>query len=105
MRRLLAIASFLLIGSILFGQIGVDFMHDPHNAHEKTVKLDGPHKTIQKHGEHCKVCSIDLFINLFVENDTTTPSREMSSTTIATDPFNHGFVFSTPTRGRAPPLA
>jgi uncharacterized protein YuzE len=48
----------MLIVALAFGQVGVNFLHNRHDAHETVIDLD--HTVLVKHGEHCKVCAIDL---------------------------------------------
>lgn len=61
-------ASIFLIATILFGQVGVNYFHDRHDAHENIAKTD--QTTLQKHGEHCKVCSLDLLLKLHLASAT-----------------------------------
>jgi hypothetical protein len=89
--------------SLLFTQVGAGFFHNQHDAHKETHILGAGQYALQEHGEHCKVCSIDL-IHLFSES---------FSVTIKSGQDN--FVFITPVagipstvhsflRGRAPPV-
>jgi hypothetical protein len=57
--------SCFLIANLLFGQLVVNLLHDRHDAHEPTVELGAGKTAIQKHGEHCKVCSLDIIFNLY----------------------------------------
>jgi len=58
----------LLIAALGLSQIGAGFFHNKHDAHKNTVVLDAGEFAIQEHGEHCKLCAIDL-ITLFNEVD------------------------------------
>lgn len=51
----------MLIAALMFGQVGSGFLHNKHDAHEEIVDLDSKLPVLVKHGEHCKVCSVDLF--------------------------------------------
>ncbi|HEX8059542.1 MAG TPA: hypothetical protein VF473_01340 [Cyclobacteriaceae bacterium] len=51
------VQSVMLIVALAFGQVGVGFFHNKHDAHEKIVDFD--QTVLVKHGEHCKVCSVD----------------------------------------------
>lgn len=53
--------------ALLLSQVGTGFFHNRHDAHQNTQKLATSQSAIQEHGEHCKICAIDL-ITLFVEN-------------------------------------
>src|SRR5579885_2274222 len=62
-------SSFFLIGTLLFAQIGVNFFHRNHDVHQNksiTAPLKAGKASVQKHDEHCKVCSIDCFNHVFV---------------------------------------
>jgi hypothetical protein len=63
------ISSVFLIGTLLFAQVAVNFFHNNHDVHQlKSVSAplkDGA-AGVQKHDEHCKVCSIDFFNNAFI---------------------------------------
>lgn len=54
-----------LIGNLLFSQIIVSLLHDRHDAHKPTVELGVGKWAVQEHGEHCKVCSLDIIFNLY----------------------------------------
>ena len=56
--------SLLLISSLGLSQVGAGFFHNKHDAHKNTVVLSDGEFAIQEHGEHCKLCAIDL-ITLF----------------------------------------
>lgn len=56
----------MLIVALAFGQVGVSFLHNKHDAHETVVDLD--HTVLVKHGEHCKVCAVD-WIHVFLGED------------------------------------
>ena len=60
--------SFFLAASLLFTQAGLGYFHDNHNAHERIDQAQKNQTQLHKHGEHCKLCSIDLFFSLFVDD-------------------------------------
>ena len=56
----------LLGFSLLFNQVGLNFFHSKHDAHESyTVQSD--EAQFHSHGEHCKVCALDTLFHLFFE--------------------------------------
>jgi hypothetical protein len=67
-RRLHIVLSGFLIANLLFSQIVINLLHDRHDAHEATIELPDGKASIQKHGEHCKVCSLDIHFKLFKNN-------------------------------------
>jgi|GEM_PF-1987698 len=70
-RILHIVSSLFLISTLLFVQIGVNFFHHNHDVHVNkkiTAPLKAGQAAVQKHDEHCKVCSIDFFNHVFVTN-------------------------------------
>jgi hypothetical protein len=73
-----AVALMLMI-ALSFGQLGVNFLHNKHDAHESVVDFD--HTVLVKHGEHCKICAVDLAHEILApalcialaQTETTTP--------------------------------
>jgi hypothetical protein len=62
-------SSAFLISALLFTQVGVNFFHRNHDVHENksiTAPLKAGQAAVQKHDEHCRVCSIDFFNHAFV---------------------------------------
>jgi hypothetical protein len=58
---------WILTGGLLFSQVGAGYFHNKHDAHKETHILDAGKFAIQEHGEHCKLCAIDL-IHLYLES-------------------------------------
>jgi hypothetical protein len=63
-------ASLFLAASVLFSQVGLGYFHDKHDAHEHIDQAHKDQTQLHKHGEHCKVCSIDLFFSLYLDSET-----------------------------------
>lgn len=62
-------SSLILVGSLLFAQVAVNFFHKNHDVHQLksiTKPLKGGAAGVQAHGEHCKVCAVDVFNNAFI---------------------------------------
>jgi hypothetical protein len=57
----------LLIASLGMSQIAAGFFHNKHDAHKNSVVLGDGEFAITEHGEHCKLCAIDL-ITLYRES-------------------------------------
>jgi hypothetical protein len=74
----------LLIVNLLFSQFAVNLLHDRHDVHEPAIELHKGEAAIQKHGEHCKVCSLDIVFNLlsdpFVQLES--PGHELSNASV-----------------------
>lgn len=97
--------SFFLAFSILFSQVGLSYLHDKHDAHEHLEQSDKNQTQLHKHGEHCKVCAIDLFSGLPSHTEIIFLSPEHA--TIASS-LLYSDLSSLPVervRGRAPPVA
>lgn len=107
-RILHIISSVFLISTLLFAQVAVNFFHRNHDVHENksiTAPLKDGAAGVQKHDEHCKVCSVDFFNHAFVGNDLILTDHSFSSIykKQIIDLKSHAFVsFS---QGRAPPLS
>lgn len=83
-RKTLHIAfRFLLIANLLFSQFAINLFHDRHDVHEPAIELQKGESAIQKHGEHCKVCSLDIVFNLLTDPfiQLESPPQETTQTT------------------------
>ena len=93
--------SLVLILALAFGQAGVGFFHNKHDAHEKVVDLD--QTVLVKHGEHCKVCAVDL-VHLVIAPDSGISLAEAESVVPAAFDYTLSVPYSRPlTKDRAPP--
>lgn len=98
------IFSLFLAGALLFSQAGLTFFHDKHIGRQHT---DWPHKyqtQLNKHGEHCKICSINLFFSLFVESpdQLTELTGKAATQDVVQDKVET--IATSFSRGRAPPV-
>jgi len=59
------VISSSLIALLVFSQVGVNFLHSRHDEYSSPGK-PAKHVTVQRHGTHCKVCSMDVFNHAFV---------------------------------------
>ncbi|MGC4022379.1 MAG: hypothetical protein QM734_10730 [Cyclobacteriaceae bacterium] len=100
------IFSLFLISVLMFAQVGVNFFHRNHDVHDNksiTAPLKGDKAAIQKHDEHCKVCSIDCFNHAFVHEELAVNTQALFAD------YSRAlvviFVFNLPSfiQGRAPP--
>lgn len=95
--------SFLLAASLLFNQAGINFLHDTHDAHQ-TILADPSEDILLPHGEHCRVCSIDVVCHLFIalqqDFDAVVPQADVHSSVDTQSPT--GIV--TLIRNKAPPV-
>lgn len=64
------IVRFFLVACVLFGTTGVNFFHDGHHAHEHLTKEASKQTSVVEHGEHCKICSLDLIIQSDIVSQT-----------------------------------
>ncbi|MBI3483084.1 MAG: hypothetical protein HY015_08955 [Bacteroidetes bacterium] len=102
------VSSAFLIGTLLFAQIGVNFFHRNHDVHENksvTAPLKGGTAGVQKHDEHCKVCSIDFFNHAFISTIlvfavSLFPSDYKEQLSVSAE---HNFISFA--HGRAPPVS
>jgi len=97
--------SIFLAASLLFTQAGLGYFHDKHDAHERIDPTGKDQIQLHKHGEHCKVCSIDLFFSLFIDDEVVTindPPKVIAACII------HNALQTVPLtffEGRAPPIS
>ena len=85
----------------------MNFFHRNHDVHENksiTSPLKNGAAGVQKHDEHCKVCSVDFFNHAFVGNDLILANHSFSSDykKQIIDFTSHAFVSLS--QGRAPPI-
>jgi hypothetical protein len=98
------IAAILLLLTLLFSQLGVNFFHSSHEEHSLIKRASKNQSKLVPHGEHCTVCSIDLLHGLVFKE-----SQIFSFHTFTCTP-NFNFVAAlhksgnTALSGRAPPL-
>src|SRR6185369_7637995 len=107
-RLLHIVSSAFLISTLLFAQVAVNFFHNNHDVHENksiTSPLKNGTAGVQKHDEHCKVCSVDFFNHAFVANDLilANPSFSSDYKKQIIDFTSHAFVSLA--QGRAPPVS
>jgi len=74
---------FALTANLLFSQFVVNLFHDRHDVHEPAIELQKGESALQKHEEHCKVCSLDIVFNLLADPfiQLESPSQESIQTT------------------------
>lgn len=98
----------ILIANLLFGQVIVNLLHDAHDFHQPVTELQKElhqqgKSTLQKHGEHCKICSLDILFNLLPASSQDIESFFATETVIyshiAAEQANISFL-----HGRAPPI-
>jgi len=107
-RALQIVSSIFLIGALVFAQVVVNFFHNNHNVHQLnsvSVPLKDGAPGVQKHDEHCKVCSIDFFNHAFI------PPTHVTFRHPVFNPqevqFNFGLerLAGSYSKGRAPPVS
>jgi len=107
-RALHIISSFFLIGSVLFAQVAVNFFHNNHDVHQLksiSVPLKDGAAGVQKHDEHCKVCSIDFFNHAFIPSALLTFDHPIFSSHEVQFNFNTERVTVSYSQDRAPPAS
>ena len=94
---------FILIANLLFSQIVVNLLHDRHDFHEPIVELQKG-ASIQKHGEHCKICSLDILFNLLVNPSTKINALPVKDTLIVPLVVDVRTTLISFSQDRAPPV-
>ncbi len=102
----LAIQAFLLIVCLFFGQLGKGFLHNRHDFHESFSVTPLDHEAVLlAHGEHCKVCAIDLFHQFVGTAATFVSTPEVVQIEYVPTAVDFPFLPKLALRGRAPPVA
>lgn len=106
-KRLFHIASSIfLIANLLFAQVAVNFFHRNHDVHENksiTVPLKAGEASVQKHDEHCQICSVDFFNHAFISTSGLVFVLNSFETLISHCHFDIELPFVIFSQGRAPP--
>jgi hypothetical protein len=88
--------------------VAVNFFHRNHDVHENksiTAPLKDGAAGVQKHDEHCKVCSVDFFNHAFVGNDLFLTNHSFTSDHKKQIIVLISHAFVSLAQGRAPPLS
>lgn len=96
------VAIFFLGSSLLFNQVALNFFHDKHDAHE-AFQAPTTKAQLVKHGEHCKICSIDTLFNLFFESPTLFTSHRVDADLVVFFNDSVKFISVSLYQNRAPP--
>ena len=97
--------TLFLAFALLFTQTAIGFLHDKHDAHEEIEQAHRNQTELHKHGEHCKICAIDLFHSLFIEGEFTFKTLAPSSVVVTSHHNDHKGLPIDFARGRAPPAS
>lgn len=95
------VGAYLLIGGLLFSQLAVNLFHDGHNFHEVLSKKT---ESLQKHSDHCKICSIDVLVNLELINPTGLASHLSATASNGPSQVMRSCASIALSKGRAPPV-
>lgn len=94
----------LLAASLLFNQVGINFFHGKHDAHEVQQKQTDQAQ-LHKHGDHCKVCALDTLFNLFFEPSGDFGFHQSNEVWLAFYAVNAKLVGILLSQDRAPPVS
>ncbi len=97
------ISIILLLATLLFGQVAVNFLHSIHNEHTAAKILPVGQEGISQHGEHCQVCSVDFLHGLLSQDIVELQAQSFETCFLSLYlQSNHAYFISF-TQGRAPP--
>jgi len=102
-RAQILIQLWIVLGSLLLGQVGAGFFHNKHDAHKITRVLAPGEYAIQEHGEHCKLCAIDL-IQLYAEPLEACGIQEPAKSIFVVGSYGSPSASASISRGRSPPF-
>ncbi len=97
--------SLSLVAVLLFSQVALNFFHD-HQGYRFRAGLEQQNKTtLQKHVQHCKVCSLEIMSGLFFQ-PVVQPTEQIFIKTEGHESVTDlACSFTAFTQGRAPPVA
>ena len=107
-RLLHIVSSAFLISTLLFAQVAVNFFHNNHDVHQLksvSVPLKDGAAGVQKHDEHCKVCSIDFFNHAFIASTLLTFDHPAFNAHEVQHNFCIERIAISYSQGRAPPVS
>jgi hypothetical protein len=105
-KRGLHIVVFVVLSSaLLFNQVGLNFFHDRHEAHEYFAASQKNQSMLLNHGEHCQVCSLEVLFNVVLPVSTGIPTQVFISGYNQEPAPASVFIFFDRPCGRAPPAA
>jgi hypothetical protein len=102
--RLYSCIITILGAALLFNQVGLNFLHDRHDAHEFFSAAQKNQTILLNHGDHCQVCSLEVLFHVVLPVTTEVPQLTCVSE------FSEGIfpqpviVFPAFAQGRAPPV-
>lgn len=104
-KQKLHIAIWVLLSSaLLFNQVGLNFFHDRHEAHEYFAASKKNQSMLLNHGEHCQVCSLEVLFNVVLPVSTEIPTQRFATEfNQKTDP-QIVFICFDRTASRGPPF-
>ena len=104
-KRGLHIAVFVFLSScLLFNQVGLNFFHDRHEAHEYFAASQKNQTMLLEHGEHCQACSLEVLFNVVLPVSTEVPAQIFASEYYQEPQAQSVFICVDRARGRAPPI-
>lgn len=88
--------------TLLFNQVGLNFFHDEHNAHQVVAKSEKAQ--LLKHDEHCKICGIETLFHLYYEEPAQFQGVQTITVPGAARVLELVSIPVTNSRDRAPPI-
>jgi hypothetical protein len=100
------IITIIFLGAaLLFNQVGLNFFHDRHDAHEYFEAAKKNQTMLLHHGEHCQVCSLEVLFNVVLPVSVELPQPVAVSEFAEKTLPQPVIVFTALSQGRAPPVA
>jgi len=105
LHRTNTIAWILLSSALLFNQVGLNFFHDRHEAHEFYDASKKHQAMLLSHGEHCQVCSLEVLFHIILPASTEVPTQIFATEYNEQVSPQTAFIFFDRANGRGPPFA
>ena len=99
------ISILLLLATLLFGQVAVNFLHSIHNEHTAAKILPAGQEGVSQHGEHCQVCSVDFVHGFLNQEVIELADQEFTETCYTPVNIERKSISASFTQGRAPPAS
>lgn len=98
------IAWIVLSSALLFNQVGLNFFHDSHDAHEFFAASQKNQTMLLNHGEHCQACSLEVLFHVVLPVSTEIPMQFFATEFHEQTSPQPAFTCLRRASGRAPPI-
>ena len=98
------IAWIVLGAALLFNQVGLNFFHDSHEAHQFFEASQKSKTLLLEHNEHCEICSLQVLFHVVLPVATEVPAQVFASGFSERVSHKPVLIFCALAFGRGPPM-